>query len=641
MNPKPILSLFVIASFGLLLGCSESDALPSGPAPLDSTSQASSSDPGSTILEFSTFESSKGIFQHIVYLDSDDELHEEFLDLDGNPVDEGDAIDQGVTSLIEEDLEEYIARATLDPTLPRTVEVVISLLDDPDLDELIPDEDIEIDSETGLVYLDGRLASDTDIVGVEGQLADYHEMVRDTIESKRIALIEEIFDIEEWPITEAEVAELASGYELIVREMHVFDIHDFISRHMTRVSAIGFYMPLDIGMTSSTHHSTIPFAQGPNQTGDGIGIFMTEKGCAPTSAFSNYTQLSGSDSAHSRKVIEILQTVSPDAHVYCAKSLRLPKKSELKNPPNNGPPIRAVHTSAGWGKEKYVAHDKRWDNFVYNHGISAIVAAGNLKDGVTHVSSPAKGLNILAVGNYSTATQTIDPSSCWMNPTNTNNEKPELSAPGNLTLGSGKTCLGTSCSAPIVTGMITNYMQDKKMLQTRPHAARAAILAGAVKPVAGNPMGPGDLKVGVGGVDYGYFTGRGKTRAWQGKNSRFATLAANDGGPSSTTLDVPLPIHPSDAGVRIRVALSWLNRGTWTYKNRNEFRSMGRDFNLRVTDSAGNRLAMSNTSNASFEVLDFVPPSGGTYWIRIASPEFRHEDTKANLRLGLAWRFID
>ena len=78
---------------------------------------------------------------------------------------------------------------------------------------------------------------------------------------------------------------------------------------------------------------------------------------------------------------------------------------------------------------EYRDHDAEWDNEVLDHNEIVIVVAGN--NNANHgneISSPGKGFNVITVGNYNDATDTINSSSCYIDP-ETGINKPEVSAP--------------------------------------------------------------------------------------------------------------------------------------------------------------------------------------------------------------------
>lgn len=365
----------------------------------------------------------------------------------------------------------------------------------------------------------------------------------------------------------------------------------------------------------------LPFS---NTRGDGIGIYMTESGCADESRISNYDRLSGSETNHSRNVGAIIRSVSPNAFLYCRGSAVLPNDSDLDGVGGNDPIYITTRSNGNASSNSYGINDRNWDNFAYNNSLAMFNSAGNSGGSTGSISTPGKGLNIIAVGNYNDATDTISGSSSFTNP-NIGNAKPELSAPGtNITAG-GFTMSGTSMSCPHAAAFTADMMSSSTYLKYRPYLARAKIIAGATDAISG-----GFDKVGVGGIDFLSAQYSGYWAWWSGSNSSWNSFDKGDGVSDGY---VTTKVYISNGYKKARVALSWMNRGNYTYDHRNNAHAIGTDLDLRVYAPNGSLVGGSYSWDNSFEYVNFTPSQSGYYTVKIN--RYANRDTGSALRMGL------
>lgn len=363
--------------------------------------------------------------------------------------------------------------------------------------------------------------------------------------------------------------------------------------------------------------------------GAGIGIYMTESGCADEAGRANYDRLSGSQTNHSQNVFGILRAVSPQSYIYCRGGAVLPENSDLDGV-NGNPAIRIISRSNGGNDStSYSTLDRDWDNFAYTNNIAIFNAAGNEGTGTGNTISPAKGHGVIAVGNYVGTTDTISASSSFVNP-QTKNAKPELSAPGtNITAG-GFTMSGTSMATPHASAFLADMMSGfPGAYLGRPHLAYASMIAGATDAIAG-----GVDKVGVGGIDFLSAYYNGSAWYWQGNNASFSGFDSGDGAADgyitkTTTLT---------AGQNVRIAIAWMNRGTWTYDHKSDAHPIGQDLDLTIVAPNGSVIASSASYDNAYEVANFTVSTTGTYKVRVK--RFANRDTSANFRLGMAINVI-
>lgn len=358
--------------------------------------------------------------------------------------------------------------------------------------------------------------------------------------------------------------------------------------------------------------------------GSGIGVYMTEISCPDEYRITNYTRLSGTEDTHSRNVGAIVRAVSPSSWLYCRAGSVLPTVAELTGINGHAPIYIVTNSTGSNATTSYNTRDRDWDNFIYNNNVQIFKSAGNEGSATGNVTSPGKGLNIIAVGNYNDATNTISGTSSYVNP-ETDNEKPEVVAPGtNITAG-GLTLSGTSMAAPHAAAFTADMMSSSTYLKSRPYLVKAKLLAGGTDVIAG-----GADKTGTGGIDFASAQWSGNWQYYTGNNASFATFDSGDGaadGFISKVVSVPAGFN------RVRVVLSWINRGTWTYDHRADANPIGMDLDLSVYGPTGAYVGGSASFGNPYESVQFTPTAAGNYTFKIK--RYANRDTSSDLRIGL------
>lgn len=358
--------------------------------------------------------------------------------------------------------------------------------------------------------------------------------------------------------------------------------------------------------------------------GDDIGIYMTESGCANESRITNYDRLAGSETNHSRNVGAIIRAVSPDSFLYCRGGAVLPQNSDLDGVGGNPSIYVVTRSNSTNDNTNYTTLDRNWDNFAYNKKISVFNSGGNTGNDSGNVRSPGKGLNITTVANYNDSNDTVASNSPFNDP-KTGNDKPELAAPGvNITAG-GFTMSGTSMSTPHAAAFTADMMSHSTYLKNRPHLAKAKLLAGATDSITG-----GYNKVGLGGIDFKSAQWSGYWSWWQGGNGSWNYFDNLD---NSSDGYVTRKVYISSSWNKVRVALAWMNRGTYTYNNRNDAHPIGMDLDLRVYDPNGNYVGGSFSWDNPFEKVNFTPNMSGYYTFKVN--RYANRDTNSAVRMGM------
>jgi hypothetical protein len=302
---------------------------------------------------------------------------------------------------------------------------------------------------------------------------------------------------------------------------------------------------------------------------------------------------------------------------------------------------RALNLSWGGYATNLVpgAMDRFYDDMVYNRWVTVVPAAGNDGagcGGTGRTASPALGYNVITVGNFDDhntvdwADDTMSSCSSWVDPISTHNdrEKPEVSAPGSVidstTLAApwiGPIGSGTSFAAPQVTAGAALLMEADFQLRFWPEAIKAIMMAGAYN----NIEGAAHLSEvdGAGGIEL--FA----SLLMASPNSGYG-----DWGGHYYQCDTGTPMNVTTmnltAGERTRVAIAWSTNDDYVnYTTRPDA-----DLDLHILGPNGEWITGSFRYDNTAEIVDFTPPTSGTYTVRVS--KFRCDHTNQRW-LGWAW----
>lgn len=165
--------------------------------------------------------------------------------------------------------------------------------------------------------------------------------------------------------------------------------------------------------------------------------------------------------------------------------------------------VTVINYSGGSGNTlEYASYDREVDNILKSTGVTFVVSAGNTgnndptenEDDPQYpcITSPAKAYNAITVGNLRTKsgtytklspTYSMSSSSSYDEATGMT-AKPDVSAPGSSIayVSSGTTVTsmsGTSCAAPLVTGLVAQLHQYRYTLRSNQTRTKAMVIIGA------------------------------------------------------------------------------------------------------------------------------------------------------------------
>jgi subtilisin family serine protease len=288
-----------------------------------------------------------------------------------------------------------------------------------------------------------------------------------------------------------------------------------------------------------------------------------------------------------------------------------------------------------------------YDSMVRNRRRSVIVAAGNrgtagCEQGTNGVvTSPGTAYNVITVGNFddknspSWADDGMDPCSSWKNPVSLNGdrEKPEVAAPGANILSTFRfsngafgfnNMSGTSMATPMVTGGAALLIQRVPTLATWPEIVKAILMASATHNIEGDSrLSEYD---GAGGIvlDRADRIAEGRAGNWGGISY-----------PCSQPANLNLATMRLMAGISTRAVMAWDTDTSLNLflANLYQYRPSA-DLDLEVLDPSGNLVAVSNSYDNTYEIVQFTPAVSGDYTLRAV--KYRCDGTDAGF-LGFAW----
>ncbi|MDR4499002.1 MAG: S8 family serine peptidase [Candidatus Scalindua sp.] len=571
-------------------------------------------------------------FTFVKFVDEEGNMSEVILDPKGNPVSEK-VLPAVEKSLIGDSLTEILGRKPSDSEYVEDNEllnVTVALKED-------EEEEIEEESRaSGVVDIDDgfTISKINEVIVTEEEIKTLtnEKAKRLTSNAKRrkskwsakLKKLAERTGLEKHSVLKEAIEKGLPSFTIPLKKR---SIKGFVKANKDLLDGVELYVEPQGEIAAAMRSTKVdPYAISyTGRQGDGIGIYMSETGCPDNGFITNYKRISGSRDWHNENVSAIIRGVSPESYLYCRGGYTLPSFYDLwLTPAANGTPNIYIQNHS-WRQQTdtfYNTLDRDFDNCVYDGSQTIFVAAGN---DVVNVTTPAKGLNVITVGNYNDSSNTINSSSCYRDP-QTDNQKPEIVAPGTGIAAGGWTGTGTSMASPHAAGFAADLMSAYPSFRFRPYLVKAAMLAGASNTISG-----GADKVGTGGINFYRTYYNSNFFWWTGSNSDFSYFDARDINPFNGSIDVLVQLT---AYRNTRIVLSWLNRGSYTYSHRSDAHPIGMDMDFKVYDPSGQYVGGSFSYDNPYEFLSFTPTVSGTYKISIR--RYSNRDNNSKLRMGLA-----
>lgn len=302
---------------------------------------------------------------------------------------------------------------------------------------------------------------------------------------------------------------------------------------------------------------------------------------------------------HSTMVALMLHTTAPKATEYHlappAGCMTYPDALLKTNP-------HILVGSQSWGylNLKLDECEAEWDDFVVASRLAHFHSAGN--DSTVEVGFPARAYNVMAVGAFDPADDTLWSHSTYKNPPN-GVEKPEILAPGaNVPLAAGWSRSGTSISAPIAAGFAADMMSGSAFFQNNPQAIKAYLIAGAHSAAGQSGFeSSAGAKDGAGRINYldtyynrwGKIWSHGGNKTWFGSGEKLIEHAKLEKNGHYT------------------IAISWLADGAYARDHQ------ALNMKMKLTLSRGSKKFEAYQEKNNFQLLDVVVPEAGDWTITI------------------------
>lgn len=350
-------------------------------------------------------------------------------------------------------------------------------------------------------------------------------------------------------------------------------------------------------------------------------------GSHPELTSSNITNIypNGNPDDHATTVARIIcgsNGVAPNAQIFATYvATGSSKMIEIERLINQG--VSVINYSRGSARnpsDYYDDYEKWIDHVAYQHKVTIVKSAGNNGVG-SEVTVPGLAYNVITVGGTNTLNTTNRNDDTLYNDSASSGSssanggtlgcaKPDFLAPANLP-GIG---IGTSISAPYVTGIIAQMIEYKPTIANNPALIKAVLTVSTDKKVLPGTVSPAVAEEWAGTITAQQGAGQVNAKnamSTLGKN-RYATGTMSGGTVSKT-----FTVSSSDSWIRYSVAWSRRNTVSGTHTGGGYTTAVAPNLKLQVYNPSNTSMGLSNIPTSSVELVHFTVGTTGTHTAKI------------------------
>ncbi len=284
------------------------------------------------------------------------------------------------------------------------------------------------------------------------------------------------------------------------------------------------------------------------------------------------------------------------------------------------------------------------DDILFNTRMSFVVAVGNKEGNNLYAATPGKAYNAITVGNLATKSgnetwdkRKVYPASSYIEDSWCAN-KPDVVAPGTdiywPVSEDEVSILGraTSFSAPIVTAIVAQLMQDDVLSMLNPNAAKNYVICGASNEgITGTNISYGALtdESGAGLINaVNSFDIASSDR----RNYYYGMYLASDTAPTEYTTIAELDLSKGDS---LRVALTFQKEENIPLTS-----EYGNNIDIRLVrdNQYSTYCVKSESTNNNVELIDTKISSTGKYWLQVRLTSSILDSDNNDLHYWVSWR---
>lgn len=378
--------------------------------------------------------------------------------------------------------------------------------------------------------------------------------------------------------------------------------------------------------------------------GSGVRVGVVESGVPKFSVMGSDSKNiiktnSGSETDHATVTCGIIRKMAPECTIYCYAAPSMTTVVQDIENLINIYKVQVVNVSYGLlSTGVYDARTRQLDSIINNTKAAVVVSSGNGTPSTGYINILGLAPNAITVGAV-TSTGTNPSASGAYAQTNysiyreaiTSVNKPDVCAPGTVSIYSYSGSSGTSVAAPYVTGTVVQMISRNSAMSGNPNVLKAALMASASYN-AGSSMSyvsgtKASNQEGAGVIDAGF--------CYQvARNGRYTQFTA-----TSSSTSFSYNIYCDYTTIPFRVACAW--------------RALSGDGSTNITDydmsiyKDGAFIASSNANstssakpNTNYEIIELSTSTlskyGAGYYQIVITRTGSYKGSESTL-IGLAW----